>query len=73
AGSKDDVLSARRTIEQHGDRWTVEWLRTRGLDDWADYLDKLYRQSDSRAEAMIGANGNLFQANGRLNHEEVRQ
>ena len=44
AGSKDDVLSARRMIEQHGDRWTVEWLRTRGLPDWAEYLDKLYRQ-----------------------------
>ena len=27
AGSKDDILAARRMIEQHGERWTVEWLR----------------------------------------------
>ncbi len=66
AGSKDDVLSARRMIEEYGDRWTVEWLRTRGLPDWAEYLDKLHRQFDPPVEAIIGANGNSFHANGQL-------
>ena len=52
AGSKDDVLSARRMIEQHGDRWTVEWLRTRGLPDWAEYLDKLYGHVETPVDAI---------------------
>ena len=73
AGSKDDVLSARRMIEQFGDRWTVEWLRTRGLPDWAEYLEKLYPQPDPPVVALIGANGNSFHANGKLNQREIRQ
>ena len=73
AGSKDDVLTARRMIKQHGERWTGEWLRARGLDDWAEYLDKLYGQVASTVEAMIGANGNSFHANGRLNPGEIGQ
>src|SRR5487761_244930 len=67
AGSKDDVLAARRMMNQHGERWTSEWLRNRGLDDWAEYLDKLYGQVASPVDAMIGANGNSFHANGRIN------
>jgi type IV secretion system protein VirB4 len=38
AGSKDDVLTARRMIAEHGEHWRVEWLRARGLSEWADYL-----------------------------------
>jgi hypothetical protein len=73
AGSKDDVLSARRMIEQFGDRWTVEWLRMRGLPDWAEYLEKLYPKPDPPAVALIGANGNSFHTNGKLNQREIRQ
>ncbi|MGH7778963.1 MAG: conjugal transfer protein TrbE [Candidatus Binataceae bacterium] len=73
AGSKDDVLAARQMIDRYGERWAVEWLRTRGLHDWAEYLDKLYRQFDSPVEAMIVGNGNSFHANGKLNQEEIRQ
>ena len=73
AGSKDDVLAARRMMNQHGERWTSEWLRNRGLDDWAEYLDKLYGQVASPVDAMIGANGNSFHANGRINQREIRQ
>jgi type IV secretion system protein VirB4 len=47
AGSKDDLLSARRMIQQNGDRWTGEWLRQRDLDDWATYLDKLHQRAAS--------------------------
>src|SRR5271170_6998048 len=32
AGSKEDVLTARRMIAEFGERWPAEWLRTRGLD-----------------------------------------
>ena len=42
AGSKEDLLVARRMIAEHGERWRVEWLRVRGLNDWADYLDRFY-------------------------------
>ena len=42
AGSKEDVLAARRMIAEHGQRWRVEWLRARGLCEWADYLDSFY-------------------------------
>jgi len=73
AGSKDDVLTARRMIKRHGERWTIEWLRSRDLGDWAEYLDKLYGKVASPVEAMIGANGNSFHANGRLNPGEIRQ
>ena len=67
------MLSARRMIEEYGDRWTVEWLRIRGLPDWAEYLDKLHRQFDPPVEAIIGANGNSFHANGQLNRREILQ
>jgi type IV secretion/conjugal transfer VirB4 family ATPase len=73
AGSKDDVLTARRMIRQHGERWTSEWLRARGLDDWAEYLDKLRGQVASPVEAMIGANGNSFHINRKINYGEIRQ
>ncbi len=42
AGSKEDVLAARRMIAEHGQRWRVEWLRARGFCEWADYLDCFY-------------------------------
>jgi type IV secretion/conjugal transfer VirB4 family ATPase len=38
AGSKDDVLTAKRLIAEHGERWPAAWLRARGLSEWADYL-----------------------------------
>src|SRR5216684_7129398 len=73
AGSKDDVLSARRVINQYGDRWTVEWLRIRGLPDWAEYLEKLYPEPDPPVLAMIGTTGNSSHPNGKLNQAEIRQ
>jgi type IV secretion system protein TrbE len=55
AGSKDDVLSARRMIEEHGDDWTLEWLRNRGLDDWAEYLGKLRSPVNAPTQGILGA------------------
>src|SRR5580700_2954972 len=42
AGSKDDLIEARRLIAEYGEGWQAEWLRRRGLEEWADFLAKLY-------------------------------
>jgi hypothetical protein len=60
-------------IEQYGDRWTVEWLRARGLPDWAEYLDKLQRQFDPPLAATIATNGHSYHTNGTLNQREIHQ
>jgi type IV secretion system protein TrbE len=44
AGSKDDLLIARAMIAEHGELWPVEWLRRKGLDEWADYLQQQIAQ-----------------------------
>ncbi|MGA9724684.1 MAG: conjugal transfer protein TrbE, partial [Candidatus Binatus sp.] len=74
AGSKDDVLSARRMIEQHGERWTVEWLRARGLHDWAEYLDRLNGLVETPADAILGVNEiPPFHTNGKVHQREIHQ
>lgn len=35
--SKQDINMVRPIIKEHGERWPAEWLRMRGLGDWADY------------------------------------
>ena len=35
--SEEARKTADRFIERHGEMWPVEWLRSRGLEDWADY------------------------------------
>ena len=50
AGSKDDVLSARRMIGEHGEHWRVEWLRAHGLTEWADYLTPHFPAGPALAE-----------------------
>jgi type IV secretion system protein VirB4 len=58
AGSKEDVLAARRMIAEHGERWRVEWLRARGLGEWADYLDRFYPCAETAVARLIHpANG----------------
>ena len=74
AGSKEDVLAARRMIEQHGDRWTADWLRARGLNDWAEYLDKLNGRVETPADAILSVNGiPPFHINGRVHQREIHQ
>ena len=34
---KDDVARIDRCMALHGQHWPAEWLRSRGLGDWADY------------------------------------
>jgi type IV secretory pathway VirB4 component len=74
AGSKEDVLAARRMIEQHGDRWTADWLHARGLHDWAEYLDKLNGRVETPADAILSVNGiPPFHTNGKIHQREIHQ
>jgi type IV secretion system protein TrbE len=74
AGSKENVLAARRMIEQHGDSWTTEWLRVCGLHDWAEYLDKLNARVETPADAILSVNGiPPFHTNGKIHQREIHQ
>jgi type IV secretion system protein VirB4 len=74
AGSKDEILSARRMIHERGSRWAVEWLRVRGLTDWAEYLEKLDDRSRTDLSAILGTNRSAdFAVNGKVHHQEMRQ
>jgi len=73
AGSKDDLLAARRFIAQHGERWTVEWLRTRGLPDWAEYLDGLIAHNQSTVAEPLHSGGAVVHLTGVNHHQETIQ
>jgi type IV secretion system protein TrbE len=59
AGSKDDVLAARHMIAEHGQRWPLEWLCSRGLNEWADYLDRQLHAESPPARNVVATNGHL--------------
>ena len=67
SGSKPDILQAHQLIAKHGDRWAGEWLRLRGLNDWAEY----WKSRDTRPRApftqILSVNGN-----GKLLKEELQ-
>ena len=42
AGGKADIALARHMVAEHKGHWPVEWLRTRGLEQWAEYLAASY-------------------------------
>jgi type IV secretion system protein VirB4 len=42
AGGRADLFAVRHMIAEHGPRWPVEWLRARGLPEWAEYLARSY-------------------------------
>ena len=73
AGSKDNILSARAMMTQLGNRWAVEWLRTKGLSDWAGYLDTLRNHAESAVEAVTFKDLSLFQTDGKLRGGEILQ
>ena len=37
--SREERQSIEKTIAEHGAHWQSEWLRMRGINDWADYLE----------------------------------
>lgn len=45
ASGKEDVIKARQLINTCGERWPVEWLRGRGLSDWAAELERMMRKA----------------------------
>jgi type IV secretion system protein TrbE len=47
AGSKEEILRAKRMRQEYGSAWPAEWLRSRGLDDWSDYWRKLATAPES--------------------------
>jgi type IV secretion/conjugal transfer VirB4 family ATPase len=74
AGSKTDIIAARQMIEQHAERWPSEWLRIRGLDDWAEHLDRLRSEVEQPVSKLLEGDAVApIYANGRVHHEEVRQ
>ena len=38
---EEERQAAEIFMAEHGDRWQSEWLRVRGLSDWADYYEGL--------------------------------
>ena len=38
---REERARLEEVIERHGDGWPAEWLKSRGLDDWAAYLQEL--------------------------------
>ena len=57
AGSVTDVAKARRIIAEHGEQWPVEWLRSRGLRQWADYLANAISKSKPAVAGMLVTEG----------------
>jgi type IV secretion system protein VirB4 len=39
ASGKEDIKLARSLMALHGDCWTIEWLKSRGLKEWAEMLE----------------------------------
>jgi hypothetical protein len=39
--SREERQGATDVMERSGDTWVKEWLRIRGLSDWAAYYDEL--------------------------------
>jgi type IV secretion system protein VirB4 len=72
AGGKDDIIGARKMIREHGEGWTVEWLRANGLKDWGEYLRKLADHTDKPPLGRVNLNGSVeLPVNGKLRHLEM--
>lgn len=56
AGSKSDILEARKMIHQHRERWTAEWLRKCDLHDWADHLNRLKSAIEPLVDNLVPPN-----------------
>ena len=42
--SREERQLAEQSMEAFGEDWAAEWLRERGLVDWADYLEHQKRR-----------------------------
>ena len=59
AGSKADILEARRLITSHGRSWSVEWLRARGYIEWAEQLSNSYGPTEPSLREVSTHNSHL--------------
>jgi type IV secretion system protein VirB4 len=41
-----------RVMEQHPDSWRAQWLRLKGLPEWAEYLSRLEEEHKEREEHL---------------------
>jgi type IV secretion system protein VirB4 len=48
---REERRAAENLMDRFGEQWPSEWLRTRGISDWADYLEEL----DPTLEASLCA------------------
>lgn len=53
AGSREEIELAKRLRREHGQGWVGQWLRARGLSDWARYFEELLQEW--RGEAIEAA------------------
>lgn len=55
AGSKQEILTAKRMRNEYGRAWPEHWLRSRGLEEWADCCRRLAHgraQNDTSAKKL---------------------
>ena len=53
AGSKEEILAARRLMSEYGEQWPCEWLKQRGLEEWSNYCLSLFRESRAATHGMV--------------------
>jgi hypothetical protein len=46
-------------IAEFGERWPVEWLKARGLAQWAEYLDQHFPCETALAAHAIALKGHM--------------
>src|SRR5271166_2439632 len=67
ASSKEDILKARGAMREYGDNWPAQWLRSRGLREWAEYWEKLMGMGEhdrERPSARLFSDGAVSSVNG---------
>lgn len=49
---REERKTVESVMEQYPDSWRVEWLRLKGLSEWADYLGHLTEDNERREEYL---------------------
>jgi type IV secretion system protein TrbE len=66
ASSKEDILKARGMMREYGHNWPAQWLRSKGLREWAEYWEQLMGmdEHDQRPSRRLFSNGDAAFVNG---------
>jgi type IV secretion system protein VirB4 len=48
----EERRAVERVIEEHPKTWRAEWLRSKGLSDWAEYLSRLEKESEREEDFL---------------------